>query len=138
MSTPSPLPEIGAPAPEPPPSPPRLLDQMRENIRLRHYSLRTERSYMDWVRRYVRFHGLKHPRELGAEHVTAFLSSLANQRNVSASTQNQALAAILFLYRDVMRVELPWLHELTRARRPRRLPVVLTRTEVHALFGQME
>jgi integron integrase len=138
MSTPSPLPEIGAPAPEPPPSPPRLLDQMRENIRLRHYSLRTERSYMDWVRRYVRFHGLKHPRELGAEHVTAFLSSLANQRNVSASTQNQALAAILFLYRDVMRVELPWLHELTRARRPRKLPVVLTRTEVHALFAHMQ
>src|SRR5215831_11444198 len=108
MPTPSPVPEIGAPPPEfPEPSatPPRLLDQMREHIRLRHYSLRTERTYLDWVRRYVRFHGLKHPRELGAEHVTAFLSSLANQRNVSASTQNQALAAILFLYRDVMRVE---------------------------------
>jgi integron integrase len=138
MSNPSPAPEIGAPPLEPPATPPRLLDQMREHIRLRHYSLRTERTYLDWVRRYVRFHGLKHPRELGAEHVTAFLSSLANQRNVSASTQNQALAAILFLYRDVMRVELPWLHEVTRARRPRRLPVVLTRAEVHALFAHLQ
>jgi len=139
MSNPSTAPENGAPqadAPENGP-PPRLLDQMREHIRLRHYSLRTERSYLDWVRRYIRFHGLKHPRDLGAEHVTAFLSSLANLRNVSASTQNQALAAILFLYRDVLRVELPWLHEVTRAKRPRRLPVVLTRAEVHVLFGHM-
>src|SRR5215831_19214834 len=105
MSHPSPAPEIGAAPSEEPATPPRLLDQMREHIRLRHYSLRTERTYLDWVRRYIRFHDLKHPRELGAEHVTAFLSSLANQRHVSASTQNQALAAILFLYRDVMRVE---------------------------------
>jgi integron integrase len=118
--------------------PPRLLQQMREQIRLRHYSLRTERSYCDWVRRYVRFHGMRHPRQLGPQHMTAFLSSLANRRHVAASTQNQALAALLFLYRVVLRVELPWLGEITRAKRPRRLPVVLTRAEVHAMMGHME
>jgi integron integrase len=142
MTNPSPVlenpaPEAPAPA-APDPQPPRLLERMREQIRLRHYSLRTERSYCDWVRRYVRFHGMRHPRELGPEHMTAFLSSLANRRHVSASTQNQALAALLFLYREVLRVELPWLHEIARARRPRRLPVVLTRAEVHAMIGHMD
>ena len=111
---------------------------MRERIRLRHYSLRTEKSYCDWVRRFIRFHGMRHPRTLGAQHVTAFLSSLANRRNVSASTQNQALAAVLFLYREVLGVQLPWLNEVTRAKRPRRLPVVLTRAEVHAIVAEME
>src|SRR5687768_3758874 len=88
---------------------PGLLDALREAIRLRHYSLRTEKAYVDWVRRFIRFHGRRHPRELGGEHVQAFLSSLAVQRHVAASTQNQALAALLFLYREVLGVELPWL-----------------------------
>ncbi len=140
MPNESPLPEnpareVSTPAAGKPP--PRLLERMREQIRLRHYSQRTEKSYGEWVRRYVRFHGMRHPRHLGPQHMTAFLSSLANQRNVSASTQNQALAALLFLYREVLRVELPWLHEITRAKRPRRLPVVLTRCEVHAMIGHM-
>jgi integron integrase len=142
MPNDSPLPEIAArdasTSPSPGKPPPRLLERMREQIRLRHYSLRTEKSYCDWVRRYVRFHGMRHPRRLGPQHMTAFLSSLANRRHVAASTQNQALAALLFLYREVLRVELPWLHEITRAKRPRRLPVVLTRAEVHAMIGNME
>lgn len=115
----------------------RLLTRLREAIRLRHYSLRTERSYSDWVRRYIRYHGMRHPSQLGGAHVTAFLSSLANERHVSASTQNQALAAILFLYREVLRQEIPWLEGVVRARRPRRLPVVLTREEVDAVFERI-
>lgn len=111
---------------------------MREAIRTRHYSLRTEKAYCDWVRRYVRFHGLRHPGQLGGEHVAAFLSFLANDRHVSASTQNQALAAVLFLYREVLQQDLPWLEGVVRAKRPRRLPVVLTRAEVDALLAQME
>jgi len=122
----------------PSPPQPRLLDQMRHHIRLRHYSRRTEVSYLQWVRRYVHFHGKRHPRDLGAQHVTAFLSALANDSNVAASTQNQALAALLFLYKEVLRVELPWLGEIVRARRPRRLPVVLTHAEAHAMLSRME
>src|SRR5690348_16889746 len=101
---------------------PGLLDQVRAHIRTRHYSYRTEKAYVDWVRRYVRFHGMRHPRELGAAHVAGFLSALANDRNVAASPQNQALAAILFLYKVVLSMELPWMEGITRARRPRRLP----------------
>jgi integron integrase len=104
---------------------------------MRHYSLRTERAYSDWVRRYIRYHGMRHPSQMGEAQVTAFLSSLANERHVSASTQNQALAAILFLYREVLRQEIPWLDGVVRARRPRRLPVVLTREEVDAVFDRM-
>lgn len=120
------------------PPPVRLLEKVRECIRARHYSIRTEDSYVDWVRRYVRYHGRRHPRELGAVHVGAFLSSLANDRKVSASTQNQALAALLFLYKQVLGVDLPWLEGVTRAKKPKRLPTVLTRGEAHALLGQME
>jgi site-specific recombinase XerD len=132
------------PAPSPanpavdPPRPPRLLDQVRDRIRFRHYSLRTEVTYIDWIRRYVLFHGKRHPRDLGAEHVTAFLSALATDRRVSASTQNQALSAVLFLYKEVLAIELPWLGEIARAKRPRRLPVVLTQAESHALLGGMK
>jgi site-specific recombinase XerD len=115
----------------------RLLARLREAIRVRHYSLRTERAYSDWVRRYIRYHGMRHPSQMGEAQVTAFLSSLANERHVSASTQNQALAAILFLYREVLRQEIPWLEGVVRARRPRRLPVVLTREEVDAVFERM-
>jgi integron integrase len=114
-----------------------LISRVREAIRLRHYSLRTERSYCDWIRRYVRHHGMRHPSQMGAEHVTSFLSALASVRNVSASTQNRALAAVLFLYRDVLKMEIEWMHDITRAKRPRRLPVVLTRVEVTALLAQM-
>jgi integron integrase len=105
---------------------------------VRHYSRRTEVSYVDWVRRYIRFHGQKHPRDLGESHVSAFLSALATERHVAASTQNQALAAILFLYRNVLEMDLPWLDDVVRAKRPRRLPVVLTRAEVHALMERMD
>ena len=106
--------------------PPRLLDQLRDKIRLKHYSLRTEQVYADWVRRFVIFHGRRHPRELGPEHVEAFLTSLAVERQVSASTQNQAKSALLFLYKEVLGVELPWLDRVESAKQPRRLPVVLT------------
>jgi integron integrase len=120
------------------PRTPRLLEKVRECIRARHYSVRTEDSYVGWIRRYIRYHGRRHPRELGATHVGAFLSALANDRKVSASTQNQALAALLFLYKQVLAVDLPWLEGVTRARKPKRLPTVLTRAEAHALLGRME
>ncbi len=114
---------------------PRLLVLVRRAIRLRHYSRRTEEAYVQWVRRFVRFHGLRHPRELGESEVTAFLSDLATRVGVSASTQNQALAAVLFLYRRVLGVRLPWLADVVRAKRPVRLPVVLTREEVRAVLA---
>jgi len=118
--------------------PPRLLQQLRDRIRLRHYSLRTERTYGHWVKRYVAFHGMRHPREMGAEEVTSFLSSLATERNVAAATQNQALSAILFLYKEVLGTELPWLDEVRRAKKPRHLPTVLTQSEVRALLAHIE
>ena len=117
---------------------PRLLDQVRELLRVRHYSIRTERTYIQWIRRFIVFHGMRHPNELGAEQVSAFLSHLAIQRHVAASTQNQALNAILFLYRDVMKVQLPWLNNVVRAKKPHRLPVVLTRDEVRCLLAQLQ
>jgi len=101
---------------------PRLLDQMRAAIRTRHYSLRTEQSYVQWIKRYIFFHGKRHPREMGAPEVEAFLSALATVRNVSASTQNQALAALLFLYREVLDIDLPWLDGITRAKPSQHLP----------------
>ncbi len=118
--------------------PPRLLDQLREQLRLRHRSLATERSYVDWVRRFIRFHGLRHPRELGREEVETFLSHLARDRNVAASTQNQALNAILFLYRYVIRREIGDLSGMVRARRPARVPVVLTPDEAEAVIAELE
>ena len=117
--------------------PPRLLDQLRGELRTRHYSLRTEDAYVDWTRRFILFHGKRHPREMGAAEVQAFLSHLAVERHVSPSTQNQALAALLFLYRNLLEVDLPWLSEVVQARRPPRLPVVLTPGEVRALFDQI-
>lgn len=106
---------------------PRLLDVLRDKLRLKHYSLRTEQQYVNWVRRFLRFHQHRHPREMGAAEVTAFLTDLAVAGGVSASTQNQALSALLFLYREVLEVTLPWLDEVVRAKQPSRLPVVLTR-----------
>ncbi len=117
---------------------PRLLDQVRERLRVRHYSLRTEEAYLHWIRRFILHHDKRHPRDLGAAEVEAFLSHLATEGCVSASTQNQALAALLFLYREVLGVELPWLEGIVRAKRPARLPVVLTETEVRALLAQLD
>ena len=135
MADPASIPANPAAAAAPPR---RLLDVMRERLRLRHYSHRTEVAYVDWVRRFIRFNGRRHPRALGAADVTAFLSSLAVQRHVAASTQNQALAAVLFLYREVLALDLPWLTDVARAKRPRRLPVVLTRAEVRSMLDRME
>lgn len=114
---------------------PRLLDRLRSEIRLRHYSIRTEETYVDWARRFVLFHGKRHPKDMGPEEVTAFLSHLASERNVSGSTQNQAKSALLFLYRKVLDMELPWLDEVIAAKAPRRLPVVLTQIEVRRLLN---
>lgn len=117
---------------------PRLLDQVRQAIRVRHYSLRTEQAYVQWIKRYIHFHGKWHPAELGPAEVEAFLTALAVRDRVSASTQGQALAALLFLYKQVLGVELPWLDEVVRAKRPQRLPVVLTPDEVARLLAQLE
>ncbi len=114
---------------------PRLLDQDRDQIRLKHYSIRTERVYCEWIKRYVRFHNYRHPLEMGAPEVEAFLSDLAVRRDVSASTQNQALAALLFLYKQVLKQDLPWLGEVVRAKKPARLPVVLSISEVQQVLG---
>ncbi|SIQ38245.1 integron integrase [Aquipseudomonas alcaligenes] len=117
---------------------PKLLDQVREQIRLRHYSIRTEAVYLEWVKRYIRFHKYRHPQEMGGPEVEAFLSDLAVRRDVSASTQNQALSAILFLYKQVLQIELSWMEGVIRARRPQRLPVVLTREEVASVLAQLD
>lgn len=116
---------------------PKLLDQVRSEIRKRHYSLRTEQSYVQWIKRFILFHGKRHPRGMGAPEVEAFLSDLAVQQNVSASTQNLALSAILFLYRDILGIELPWLDGVTRAKKPQRRPVVLSRSEVQRLLNEV-
>jgi len=115
---------------------PRLFDRLRDELRVRRYALRTERTYVDWCRRFVIWTGRRHPRDMGEAEVTAFLTYLAVERSVSASTQNQAKAALLFLYKQVLAVELPWLDEVVSARVPRRLPVVLTPTEVRALLDE--
>jgi integron integrase len=117
---------------------PRLLDRVREAIGARHYSHRTEKAYVHWIKRYIFFHGKRHPAEMGAPEVTAFLTSLAVQDKVAASTQNQALSALLFLYREVLGVELPWLDDVVRAKRPQHLPVVLTRDEVRAVLQRLD
>lgn len=105
---------------------PKLLDQVREKIRVKHYSLRTEQTYVQWIKRFILFHNKRHPAQMSAPEVEAFLSHLAVKGNVSASTQSPALSAILFLYREVLGIELPWLENVTRAKKPTRLPVVLT------------
>ncbi|PYR24034.1 MAG: integron integrase, partial [Acidobacteria bacterium] len=117
-------------------SPPKLLDQVRQAIRLRHYSRRTEAAYVAWIRRFIVFHRKRHPRELGEREVTAFVSSLAS-RGVSASTQNQALSAILFLYAVVLGQRLEWMNDVVRAQRPARLPVVMSRNEVSSLLSRL-
>lgn len=119
-------------------TPPRLMDQVRNAIRLKHYSLRTEQTYLHWIKRFIYFHGKRHPRDMGEPEVTAFLTHLARNRDVAASTQNQALSAILFLYRNVLQAPLAWLDEFERAKRPARLPAVLSVAEVSALLARLE
>jgi integron integrase len=116
----------------------RLLDQVRERARYLHYSLRTEKAYLYWIRFFIRWHGLKHPRDMGATEVQAFLTMLASQRGVSSSTHNQALSAVLFLYREVLGTELTWLQDLQRPAYRRRIPTVLSTEEASLLLGSME
>lgn len=120
------------------PKPRRLLEQLRDAIRRLHYSRRTEEQYVHWVKRFIYFSGKRHPVELGAAEVTAFLNHLSRERDVAAATQNQALSALLFLYKEVLRQPLPWLDELERAKRPARVPTVLTRAEVKRLLDCMQ
>jgi integron integrase len=120
------------------PEGPGLLAVTRARIRVRHLSYRTENTYLNWIRRFIVFHEWRHPRDLGAAEIEAFLTHLAVERRVSASTQNQALQAILFLYRHVLEVELPWLNNVVRAKRPARLPVVLTREEVARILAHLQ
>jgi integron integrase len=130
-----------------PPDSPRLLVRVREKIRLKHYSIRTEQAYVDWIKRFIVFHGKRHPATLGAPEVEAFLTDLAVARRVAAATQNQAKSALLFLYKDVLDIELPWLGRVESAKGPQRLPVILTQAEVaevlrnfhgvHALIGRL-
>jgi len=117
--------------------PNQLLEQVRDRIRTRHLSFRTEKTYLYWIRRYLWFHQDKHLHELGPQEVTAFLTSLAVNNKVAASTQNQALAAVLFLYRDTLELDLPWLSEVVRAKKPVHLPVVLTRPEVQSVLARL-
>ena len=116
---------------------PRLLDQARAKIRLKHYSLRTEQVYLQWMRRYIRANGLRHPRELDESALEVFLTDLATRQRVSASTQNQALSALLFLYREVLAIKLPWMENVVRAKGSRRLPVVLSKGEVALLLRSL-
>jgi integron integrase len=116
---------------------PRLLDRVRDKIRLKHYSIRTEQAYVDWIKRFIRFHGKQHPANLGPMEVEAFLTDLAAVRRVAASTQNQAKSALLFLYREVLGIELPWLLRIDAAKSPTQLPVVLARDEVVRLLAEL-
>lgn len=120
-----------------PPGKPKLLDQVRDLMRLRHYSLRTEKTYCDWIKRFIRFHGMRHPAEMGVDEVGQFLTHLAREGRVAASTQNQALSALLFLYKEVLRTEIGWLEGVERAHTPTRLPVVLTRAEVRRIIAHL-
>ncbi len=116
---------------------PKLLEQVRDRIRAKHYSFRTEESYVGWIRRFILFHHKTHPAQMGAKEVEAFLSHLAVDRKVSASTQNQAKSALLFLYKEVLEIELPWLENITQAKTPQRLPVVLTVSEVQSVLSHI-
>ena len=117
---------------------PRLLDEVRRHLRVKHYSLRTEVTYLGWIKRFIFANGKRHPREMGEQEVEQFLSHLAVERRVSASTQNQALSALLFLYRVVLGIELPWMENVIRAKRSQHVPTVLSREEVQRLLANME
>jgi site-specific recombinase XerD len=117
---------------------PGLLDQVREAVRVRHYSLRTEETYVGWIRQFILFHGKRHPSEMGQAEISRFLTHLAVKRQVSASTQNQALSALVFLYRHVLRQDLGTIDSWEQAKRPQRLPLVFSRGEVRAVLSQLE
>src|SRR3990167_8923437 len=117
--------------------PPRLLDQVRDKLRVKHYSIRTEQTYVDWIKRYIYFHGKRHPKDLGARDIEAFLTHLAVVGKVAASTQNLAKSFLLFLYREVLEIDLPWLDNITQAKAPKRLPVVLTVSEVQSVMSHL-
>jgi integron integrase len=117
---------------------PKLLDQVRNAIRRKHFSIRTEQAYCDWIRRFIIFHQKRHPAEMGEDEITDFLSHLARESRVAASTQNQALSALLFLYKEVLKRQIGWLERIERAKRPTRLPVVLTRPEARRLFSHLD
>jgi integron integrase len=119
-------------------SKPKLLDQVRITIRRKHYSIRTEEAYVDWIKRYIFFHKKRHPLEMGEQEVEEFLNYLAIQKHVAAATQNQALSAIVFLYREVLKKEIGWMDNLERAKQPERMPVVLTEPEVRSILAQLE
>ncbi|WP_425357656.1 integron integrase [Methylomicrobium album] len=114
-----------------------MLDQVRDKIRLKHYSIRTEQAYTEWIKRFILYFGKKHPRDMGAPEVERFLTYLAVEGHVSASTQNQARCALLFLYKEVLNMELPWLENVEQAKAPKRLPVVLTRDEMLAILSRL-
>ena len=116
---------------------PRLLDLVRDKLRVKHYSIRTEQAYVDWIKRYIFFHDKRHPQAMSAQDVEAFLTHLAVAGKVAASTQNQAKSALLFLYREVLEMQLPWLDKVTQAKVPKRLPVVLTVSEVQAVLSHL-
>lgn len=116
---------------------PKLLDQVRDVLRRRHYSIRTEQAYIDWIKRFIVYHNKRHPKEMAEEEVTAFLTHLARDRDVAPSTQNQALSALLFLYKEVLKQEIGWLEKVERAKKPSRLPVVLSRSEVKRVFAHL-
>jgi len=116
---------------------PKLLDQLRDRIRLKHYSRRTEDVYLDWAKRYILYHNKRHPQEMGKKEIEGFLTYLATERQVAAATQNQAKAALQFLYKEVLEIQLPWLDEVEQAKKPKRLPVVLTEKEVHSLLAHV-
>ena len=117
---------------------PKLLDRVRNLIRTKHYSIRTEEAYVSWIKRFILFHGKRHPRDMGENEISAFLTDLAVNRNVSASTQNQAFNALLFLYRNVLQMEFGELENVERAKRPKRLPVVFTKEEIKKIIDQLE
>ena len=124
-------------SPPGPQAPPRLLDQVRHTLRLAHYAKRTEMAYLDWIRRYILFHRKRHPAEMGAAEVRAFLTHLAAEKNVAASTQNQALSALLFLYRVVLKQALPWVDQFERVQRPAKVPVVFTKEEALLVLARL-
>jgi len=119
-------------------SKPRLLDRVRNRLRMRHYSRRTESAYISWIKRFIKFNGVRHPADMGKAEVENYLTYLAVKKNVAASTQNQALSAILFLYRDVLGIEIEWLDNIKMARKPKRLPTVLTREEVRIVLNNLD
>src|SRR6266850_4525451 len=117
---------------------PKLLEQVREVTRMKHYSIRTEQAYVDWIKRYIFFHNKRHPQEMGVDEIRSFISDLASKKSVAASTQTVALSALLFLYRDVLKKDLPYVEGIERAKKPERLPVVFTKAEVHKVLSRLE